>query len=169
MKTLILLARSKIPDLAALTAARTLRDRLALPVVAVDREILWTLGYDGGESAAELAARLIRTTTLLVNPSKQIVRSGTELPGALAGPADTRAVRVEVWEAGEEQRVLQRMRAAHAFDNVHKIRRSLLWTLHLPADVDPAPVLEGALVVSGRDRGLLVNPHYQTHRVLEPA
>jgi hypothetical protein len=169
MKQLILLARSKIPDLAALTAARTLRDALDLPVTAVDREILWTLSHDQTEQGEQLAARLIRTTTLLVNPSKQRVRSGALLPPALSGPQGTRPWRIEVWEEGEGARVLQRMQAAHAFTAIREIRRSLLWTLHIPATADAAQVLDRALVVTRRDHGLLVNPHYQSHRVIDAA
>lgn len=169
MRELTLAARSKIPDLAALTALSALRGPLDLPVLAVQREELWTIRHDGAESDVELMERLIHSTTLLVNPSKQAVRWGIELPEPLAGPPASQALRVEVFTAGEGARTLSRLQAAYPFAGVQEITRSLLWTLHLPADLPAVrDVLERAVVTTHRDAGLLVNPHYQDYRLIGP-
>ncbi|MAE71490.1 MAG: hypothetical protein CME06_13610 [Gemmatimonadetes bacterium] len=173
MRRLYLLARSKIPDLVALTARQALRGPLGLPVREVHREILWTIGHEArAEGDAALVDRLLHATTLLVNSASWSSRWGVEIPPPLHGTGRMRALRVEVRERGGSAgaRALKRLRAAYGFDEVISLDRSLLWTLHLPGEIDDdalEKIIERAVVTRGRAEGLLVNPHYQEHRVLD--
>ena len=167
------MARPKIPDLVALTARQTLREPLGLPVGEVHREILWTIeqeGDAGGEAA--LIDRLLHATTLLVNSASQSSRWGREIPTPLHGPERCRSLRIEVRErgGGTGRRTLARLRAAYGFPEIRTLARSLLWTLHLPAEIgedECAELIERAVVTRRRSEGLLVNPHYQEHRILD--
>ena len=171
MTRIHLLARSKIPDLVAATALRTLRAPLELPIEAAQREILWILDHEGGsEGSAALVERLLQATTLLVNSASQTLRWGGEPPPALPGPPGCRPLRVEIAERGAGRRTLARLRAAYGFPEIRHLGRSLLWTLHVPettSDTDCDALLERAVLTTRRSRGLLANPHYQDHRILD--
>lgn len=165
-----LAARSRIPDLVAITARRTLVEKMGAGdrVLALHREDLWAIEHAPSVDARGLVERLLRETTILVNTSKQAVRVGYgEVPGPRRIAEGARALLIQVSQSGDGERECARLRAAHGFAEVLNLGRSTLWTLVVPDRLseDEVHALQEELIPE-RGAGLLANRHYQMARVL---
>lgn len=166
-----LLVSLKIPDVTAITARRTLQNRMGYGEVLRDlRRADWwrlELAVDDFDAALALGRELAEQTNCFVNPNKHVYDClpRVELPAVEDGSAA--AVLVGFYDeatASMTQRALQG-RLGYG-GQVLKVDRGTLWTFIL-AEPEPAKaqaLVEAMTISGGRESGLLVNPHSMWHR-----
>ena len=176
MQVIELLVTLKIPDVTALTAAGALRRRMGYAEALKDLRrmdyYLLHLAVEHPEQARALAAELAENTNLFVNPNKHAYE--LRFPEARAEPAAEDGVwsvellvtDVEGSTASDIEQALQE-RLGYA-QQVARVERGTLWIMKLAApDLSAARRLADEIAVTrARDKGLLVNPHFQAWEIL---
>ena len=169
MQAVELLVRLKIPDVTALTAAGALRRRMGYGQVlrSLKRADYYRLELAAakGEEALALAKELAEKTNLFVNPNKHVyeLRAGTHD----APPSEqTQVVQVLVTDPtdGSAEGALTALQGRLGYDDrVQGLLKGVLWTLELGCDTreEARGLAEQMAVTTARDRGLLLNPHFQ--------
>jgi len=177
MQTVELLVSLKIPDVTALTAASSIRRRLGYDEVLKElrRSDYYSLDLNtiDPQAANGLAHELAKKTNLFVNPNKHSyeVRSPQQHTG---GPIQQDGLwRVEVLvtdaEGAEADDIQQALTQRLGYgEQVAAVRRGILWVLLLAADSteEARRIAEEITVTTARDRGMLVNPHFQAWEIL---
>ncbi len=174
-------------DLAAISALEVLRDELgARDLAALSRETVWEIALDGAATEARASARaadasaapasararlaeIARESLLFANPVKErwsLEEGALRVPDAPPGRRIVGLlVRDRLDRAGDAcARALEtdwELRAA-------SVRRATLWLLDLPDEGREATAARASAlgVTTRRDRGLLLNPHYQDVGIL---
>jgi hypothetical protein len=174
MESVELLVNLKIPDVTALTAANTLRRRMGFAdtLKVLGRTDYYRLSLQAADGLA-LAAELAEQTNLFVNPNKHafVVRPAREQPLGPHAEQGLWLVEALVTDAagpaapGLVSALRDRLGYGAA---VSEVERGVLWTLYLACSgADEARDLAAAIVVTrSRERGLLMNPHFQTWNIL---
>lgn len=170
METVELLVKLKIPDVTALTAGGALRRRMGYANVlnSLRRADYYRLelNVDGPEAAQELARELAEKTNVFVNPNKHVYEVRVPGEAATTSRGGHPVVQVLVTDPtdGSAQGALATLQGRLGFgDRVCGLTKGLLWTLELDcADHAAAQALAQEIAVTERrDRGLLMNPHFQ--------
>jgi|LSQX01.3.fsa_nt_gb hypothetical protein len=171
METIELIVELKIPDVTALTATSTLRQRLGYQntLVQLKRADYYRLGLcaDSTEQALKIGRALAEQTNLFVNPLKQRyqLHAGLHNP-VVSADDDTYVAHVLVSnrdnQAGDKILHALQERLGYA-EQVQSVLTGTLWILLLKAtDADHARDLaEQIAVTRSQHEGLLQNPHYQ--------
>jgi phosphoribosylformylglycinamidine (FGAM) synthase PurS component len=155
--------RRKIRDLVRDAAEDALRERWP-GLARVDRAEAWSFTLSAG--GADLVRRVLEGTTLVANPNVHrwtLAAEGDAAAQAGPGPGSARirvAVRDRVDAKGAS--VLRSLRERLGWRDVAGVRRSVLWTIDLPASREEAERLLRELTgEGGQGAGLLANPHAQ--------
>ncbi len=140
-------------------------------VIEVQRTKSWELTFDlaSSDAAIALTRELLRTTTLLANPNRDVwtVRCGPgDLPESFwcsdTGEACAFVVRVTDSEDIVGSSAAQIMRSRLGMDSVRAVRFSTVWGLRISrAAADPRDLAARIAVAKTWRSGLLANPHFQ--------
>ncbi len=172
MQAVELLVTLKIPDVSALTAANALRRRMGYGDVLKELTradyYRLELNVEDEAQARALADEIAEQTSLFVNPNKNTyqVRTAGETPNPRQEDGlwviDILVTDIEGAAAPDLTEAL-RKRLGYG-ETVVEVQRGILWSLKLDcAGPEEAKRLaEEIAVTRSRDRGLLVNPHFQT-------
>ena len=152
--------RRKIRDLVRDAAEDALR--LRWPNLArLDRAEVWTFALaSGGAGDVE---RILEETTLVANPNiHRWTLAGEGAPAAESGGATRVCVRVREKVDAKGASVLRSLRDRLGRRDVQDVRRSVEWTLEIPASREEAEGIAREVTgLDGRGAGLLANPHAQ--------
>jgi len=166
----------KIPDNEARSALEALRVKMGLAdvVAGLERDDVWELTVDASDeaSATKLVGRLVTGTNLFANPNKH--RTAVGSPGATGATLREDEVAVLVAERGstEGSSILRTLQGLDV-QNVTDARRWTRWRIRLAetprkGDASVMSLVRRVAVATGRDEGLLSNPHSEVSRVVLP-
>ncbi|MFC2075855.1 hypothetical protein ACFLT7_02105 [candidate division KSB1 bacterium] len=179
-QTIELVVSLRVPDVVAATALRALKDRLDFDksLHGLRRHDYHRLEIDNGDDtrARQLARALIEKTTTFVNPNKHsysIKLDGQYLVPAKSTPElpdGVRTVRFLVLpdETEDSTAAVELLRRKLGEPAISSLSSGVLWELFIRAD-DDREARKTALdiaVARERDKGLLLNPHYQRYEIL---
>jgi hypothetical protein len=167
----------KIPDNIERTALYACRSSLGFDSLeSLSRTEFWELDFPGltEDEALPTAERLVEKTSLFANPNKHrwyldAVDRLLENNGVLTVPSSASAlILVCDREDGKAESTLE---AIHRFDDnnaqLASLLRGVLWQVTF-SGTDQQKIreqVEKLAVTESRSQGLLVNPHYQSHRI----
>jgi len=179
----------KTGDLVRQTALMTLEETLGWQgiVLGIGRSDLWR--FEGeGERFREAVEKEVARTGIFVNETKHRARfqDGAELgrgealdpegalaPGELGDGPVWRALLLVSEEGGEKPALRRRVEQRLGGARLDSLQGVVLWEIRLRApDADSARrAVTGLALSRSRERGLLLNPHFQEGRLLrlEPA
>lgn len=168
-----MLVRARGLDPVLVSAEHALRARLGFQgrLVALGRGDLWEVESTAAD-AAELVARLVSETGLLVNPNRHrtVWRAVGEAgagrdwgaAGLAAGARSRAFVLVSPLESGSEEALLAPLARALGERVVTRIARADLWMMDLSEPPETAgEAAAAAAIARSRREGLFANPHCQ--------
>lgn len=172
MSRALLFTRLKVVDPAAVTALETLRHRFDQvdQLAGLAREEFFLFDVEApAPTTRDRIERLVRGTNLLLNPNKHVWRLVVEhddsAPVAPGAPAEAYLL---VWTPGDGADLLTSIQRHGLADDMVGLARGWLWRFTAAPGVD-APTLRAMVQQAGplrsRERGFLVHPAYQEHRV----
>lgn len=165
-----MLVKLKIPDVTALTAAGALRRRMGYESVltSLRRADYYRLGLQAADAGAahDLAAELAEKTNVFVNPNKHVyeLREGGHAPEAVREGRHVVQVLVTDPHDGSAEGALGALQGRLGYgERVQSLLKGTLWTLELACESREQAVklAEEIAITRARDRGLLMNPHFQ--------
>lgn len=177
MITVEALVKIAVPDPQSFTVLEALTRKFGLTrVTDVERFRSWEISFDldSRDAAAAMTKRVLRETTLLANPNRDIsvvLEEGRALPGGFwFGAADDGAeafvVRVADIKDIVGEGILGVLRGRLGMTEVHSVGFSVLWGLTIAGTGGDALDLASRIAVASSWRsGLLSNPHSQTAQV----
>jgi phosphoribosylformylglycinamidine (FGAM) synthase PurS component len=165
-----LTVRLKITDNEAFSALEALHAKMGLADVVADlvREDRWELDVDAAsaDDARSIVERAISSTTVFLNPNKH---SYAIAPAAADGEdLDPNEVAVVVTDrAGADSPRALAAVARVGIPGIRSARRSTRWRIRLiqrpqPGHPETLELIRRIGVTTGRDAGLLANPHSQS-------
>jgi len=156
----------RVADRVALTARRTLTDRLGYGGIleGLGREDYFRLALAGDEEEALTYARdMVENTAAFANPTKE-----TYTIALLQRPLAKvpRHIALVYPRAGlYDEAFLRRLAFDLGYDRVIAAGRGVAWTIDLAPEADAA-YAEEILVTRERTRGLLLNPHAEQYELV---
>ena len=170
MRSVELLVTLKIPDVTALTAANVLRRRMgyAETLKELRRADYYRLDLacDSDADALALADELAVKTNEFVNPNKHVFTVRLPARGEEQATDGVYAAHVLVTDPtdGSAAGILSALQGRLGYgDRIQGVLRGTLWTLRLAcASADDArQSARDIAITEARDKGLLMNPHFQ--------
>jgi hypothetical protein len=156
----------RVVDRVALTARRTLTERLGYGDILADlkRRDYYRVAIAGDEAAAlEYLREIAETTTEFANPNKETFSiHPVERP---LSEGDTYVALVYPREGLFDEALCRHLALEMGFDGVVAAGRGVAWTIELAPGTDPKYV-EDILVARERSRGLLANPHADHYEIV---
>ncbi len=156
----------RVADRVALTARRTLVDRLGYAgvLVGLAREDYFRLAVAGEDEEAYTYTRdMVENTAVFANPTKETYTIA-HLQRPLA-KAPRHVALVYPREGLYSETLLRRLAFDLGYDRVIAAGRGVAWRIELSADADAA-YAEEILVTRERTRGLLLNPHAEQYEIV---
>ena len=156
----------RVVDRIALTARRTLTDRLGYGDILADlkRQDYYRVAV-AGEEAAALAylSEIAAGTTVFANPNKEtFIVQTVERP---LSKDDSYVALVYPREGLFDESLCRHLAIELGYDAVVAAGRGVAWTIKLAPGADPKYV-EEILVARERSRGLLANPHAENYEIV---
>jgi hypothetical protein len=172
MRSVELLVSLKIPDVTALTAANVLRRRMgyADSLKELKRADYYRLDLncDTDAEAIALAEELAVKTNEFVNPNKHVftvrLPSRGDDGAAASNGVHTAHVLVTDPTDGSAEGIVSALTGRLGYGGkVQGVLRGMLWTLKLACESDEQAqeMAKAVAITEARDRGLLMNPHFQ--------
>ncbi len=175
MQIVELYVELKIPDVTALSAAGAFRRRLGYDDVL--RELKRgdyyriSLDVDSEDEALDIVRDMAENTNTFVNPNKHSysIFAGHHNSVALEESSDS-AVRVLVIDpvSGSGEGIMDALQGRLGYGDVIKqVVTGTLWTVVLDAEdaSEAKEIAEEMAVTRSREKGLLMNPHYQDYEM----
>ncbi len=156
----------RVVDRVALTARRTLTERLGYGGILADlkRQDYYRVAVAGDEEEALAYLREIaKNTTLFANPNKETF--SVEPVKRPLSKDNSYVALVYPWEGLFDQSLCRHLTLDLGYDGVVAAGRGVAWTIKLAPGVNPKYV-EEILVARERGRGLLVNPHAEKYEIV---
>ena len=156
----------RVVDRVALTARRTLTERLGYDDILADlkRQDYYRVAVAGDEEEALAYLREIAVnTTLFANPNKETF--SVEPVTRPLSKEDRYVALVYPREGLFDEALCRHIAFDLGYDGVVAAGRGVAWTIELAPGVD-AKYVEEILVARERTRGLLVNPHAEKYEIV---
>jgi phosphoribosylformylglycinamidine (FGAM) synthase PurS component len=170
MHAIELLVTLKIPDVTTLTAAGALRRRMGYEdaLKALSRADYYRLELEApsNDKALELAAEIAEKTNLFVNPNKNVYELRSDARESTARSDGSHVIQVLVTDPadGSARGALAALQGRLGYgDNVTGLWKGVLWTRELECESPERArdIAEDIAVTRAREKGLLMNPHFQ--------
>ena len=170
MESRELLVELKIPDVTALTAGGALRRRMGYAEVlkSLKRADYYRLDLNVccAEEATVLATELAEKTNIFVNPNKHIyrIRAGSHEHAPAKAGRQIAQVLITDPNDGSAQGALAALQGRLGYaDRVTGLLKGVLWTMELECatQAEAESLAKDIAITRARDRGLLMNPHFQ--------
>ena len=170
MRSVELLVTLKIPDVTALTVANALRRRMgyAETLKELRRADYYRLDMacETDDEALALARELAEKTNEFVNPNKHVFEVLLPSRGGETASDGVYAAHVLVTDPtdGSAQGILSALQGRLGYGGkVQGVLKGTLWTLRLACESaeKAREIARDVAVTEARDKGLLMNPHFQ--------